>query len=333
LIILKSKLTKKEFVEEISKILSIDINDSMKVEADISKLIKDCLKEEKEKSKKEYVIKNCELEKYYSFNKTTVKVLYDNIATQSLLHPKYEHLEYKNKKISNICYKVFREKNELYILKNDELIGSWNKDELHEFQGKFSMELVCEFHNEHEDNWMGVFHASTVSKGNKSIMFTGDSGNGKSTLISILMANGFNIIADDFTPILREDLKTYSFPTGISIKEKSYTIIEGLYPEFTKLKEYYINDLKGNVKYLKPKIKENKAICKNVVWVKYNEKASNKIQEISKEEALKKFLPEAWISKKEINAKAFMNWVKNTDFYELNYNNNSKAITLINELI
>ena len=76
-----------------------------------------------------------------------------------------------------------------------------------------------------------------------------------------------------------------------------------------------------------------KGMWKNVVWVKYNEIASNKIEEISKEEALKKFLPEAWISKKEINAKAFMNWVKNTDFYELNYNNNSKAITLINELI
>ena len=52
LIILKSKLTKKEFVEEISKILSIDINDSMKVEADISKLIKDCLKEEKKSLKR-----------------------------------------------------------------------------------------------------------------------------------------------------------------------------------------------------------------------------------------------------------------------------------------
>ena len=49
------------------------------------------------------------------------------------------------------------------------------------------------------------------------------------------------LLAFDFSPILREDLKTYSFPTGISIKEKSYTIIEGLYPEFTKLKEYYID--------------------------------------------------------------------------------------------
>ena len=37
------------------------------------------------------------------------------------------------------------------------------------------------------------------------------------------MANGFNVIADDFTPILREDFKTYCFPSAISIKEKSYS--------------------------------------------------------------------------------------------------------------
>ena len=85
---------------------------------------------------------------------------------------------------------------------------------------------MCSFYNKTEHDWMGVFHASTISKNNHSIMFTGDSGNGKSTLVSILMANGFNVIADDFTPILREDFKTYCFPSAISIKEKSYSLME-----------------------------------------------------------------------------------------------------------
>ena len=44
------------------------------------------------------------------------------------------------------------------------------------------MELMCSFYNKTEHDWMGVFHASTISKNNHSIMFTGDSGNGKSTL-------------------------------------------------------------------------------------------------------------------------------------------------------
>ena len=69
------------------------------------------------------------------------------------------------------------------FIKNNQIVGSWDiGTQLHEFQGKFSMELMCSFYNKTEHDWMGVFHASTISKNNRSIMFTGDSGNGKSTL-------------------------------------------------------------------------------------------------------------------------------------------------------
>ena len=107
---------------------------------------------------------------------------------------------------------------------------------MHEFQGKFSMELIFSFYNKTEYDWMGVFHASTISKNNNSIMFTGDSGNGKSTLVSVLMANGFNVIADDFSPTLRSDLKTYCFPAAISVKEKFFNLIEQLYPDIINSK-------------------------------------------------------------------------------------------------
>ena len=120
---------------------------------------------------------------------------------------------------------------------------------------------MCSFYNKTEHDWMGVFHASTISKDNRSIMFTGDSGNGKSTLVSILMDNGFNVIADDFTPILREDFKTYCFPSAISIKEKSYSLMEQIYPGLKNSKQYYISELKGAVKYLPPTSKETSAKC------------------------------------------------------------------------
>ncbi len=80
------------------------------------------------------------------------------------------------------------------------------------------MVLICSFYNKKEHDWMGVYHASTISKNNHSMMITGDSGNGKSTAAIIFMANGINIIADDFTPILRSDFKTYCLLTAISIK-------------------------------------------------------------------------------------------------------------------
>ena len=224
--------------------------------------------------------------------------------------------------------KIFNSDNKLFIFKNNQFLGP-GSNQLHEFQGKFSMELMCSFYNKTEHDWMGVFHASTISKNNHSIMFTGDSGNGKSTLVSILMDNGFNVIADDFTPILREDFKTYCFPSAISIKEKSYSLMEQIYPGLKNSKQYYISELKGAVKYLPPTSKETSAKCSSVVWVKYSKSSENSIKNISTQEALKKILPDAWISNKQANAKAFLVWIKRTNFYELNYSDNNELISII----
>jgi hypothetical protein len=161
-------------------------------------------------------------------------------------------------------------------------------------------------------------------------MFTGDSGNGKSTAVSILMANGFNVIADDFTPILRSDFKTYCLPTAISIKEKSFHLIEQLHINLINSNEYYISKQKGNVKYLPPISKETSANCSTVIWVKFSEDTESTMKKISSQNALKKFLPDTWISNKEVNAKAFLKWIKKINFYELNYSDNNKLISTIN---
>ena len=47
-------------------------------------------------------------------------------------------------------------------------------------------------------------------------------------------------------------------------------------------------------------------------------------------DALKKILPDAWISNKEVNANAFLKWIEKTTFYELNYSDNNKLIDIIN---
>lgn len=47
------------------------------------------------------------------------------------------------------------------------------------------------------------------------MLFLGDSGNGKSTSLSLLQANGFTCLADDFVPVDANTKKVYSFPAVI----------------------------------------------------------------------------------------------------------------------
>ena len=327
----KDHLSLDDFITLITESLQVSSYVAIRINKDISELLTETKKVQlKTSTKHPDIVKPCDIIQYYSFNGVIIKLCYDSEETKSLIHQKYSHLLIDQGNIYDIEYKIFNSDNTLFILKNNQVLGAWGSNQLHEFQGKFSMELMCSFYNKTEHDWMGVFHASTISKNNRSIMFTGNSGNGKSTLVSILMANGFNVIADDFSPILREDFKTYSFPSAISIKEKSFDLIEQLHPELKNSNEYYVNRIKGNIKYLPPISKETSSNCSVVVWVKYSVKAENSMKKISTQEALKKFLPDAWISKEEVNAKAFLKWIKKTAFYELNYSDNDKLISIIN---
>lgn len=327
----KLGLSSNDFITLIKESLNVDASIAKKINKDISAFLLEAKELELKTSIKHSIkVKSCKIIQYYSFNNTSIKVCFDTEETKSLIHQKYRHLDIDNTNNYVVEYKIFNSDNKLFIFKNNKIVGSWDNSEMHEFQGKFSMELICSFYNKTEHDWMGVFHASTISKNNNSIMFTGDSGNGKSTLVSILMANGFNVIADDFSPILRSDLKTYCFPAAISVKEKSFNLIEQLYPDIINSKEYYISELKGNVKYLPPISEETSANCSSVVWVKYSEGSENSMNKVSIQDALQKFLPDAWISNKEVNAKAFLKWIKKTTFYELNYSDNNKLIAIIN---
>ncbi|MDA9341450.1 hypothetical protein N9Q84_00565 [Flavobacteriaceae bacterium] len=327
----KSSLSSKDFLTLITESLHVDVSIAKKINKDISELLLESEELElKQNIKLSDPIKPCQLINYYSFNNTIIKVGFDSEETKSLIHQKYRHLAINHVNSYDVEYAIFNSGDTLFIYKNNQIVGSWDSTQLHEFQGKFSMELICSFYNKTEHDWMGVFHASTISKNNRSIMFTGDSGNGKSTLVSILMANGYNVIADDFSPVLRTDFKTYCFPSAISIKEKSYNLIEQLYPELKSFNEYYINELKGNVKYLPPISKETSANCSSVIWVKYAEGTESSLKKVSIKDALKKILPDAWISNKEVNANAFLKWIEKTAFYELNYSDNNKLIDIIN---
>lgn len=315
---------------------SINILNDQSVKEEIKTLISDCNKTSNRKEIEAVDLKNFNSEQYTKicFNNRVVKIEYENKNLKELIDPKFSHLNSNEKE--EITYRVCKIDKKIVLFREDKFIGSWNADEMHEFQGKVSMELTSFFHGKDESEWTCVFHGSTLSKKEKSIMLTGDSGSGKSSLSTILMDNNFSLVADDFSPMSISG-NHYNFPSAISIKEGFYKSATELYKiNFESLKEYFISEIKGNVKYLPPDNK-NKMVwstrCDKVFNVKFGKNLSNEIKEVNKGNALNKILPDSWISNNMEHAKSFINWVKETTFYDLTYNNDNEIVKMINKII
>ena len=320
-----------QFSSEINKLES---NNLKTIFNDIDSLLKECNTESKEKIHKELSIKDEKFPHHsrFKFNNRVVKIKYSNRDLINLIDPKFTHLKCDDNE--QIVFKVQEKNKRIYLFKQDKFIGSWGVSEMHEFQGKISMELTSFFHNMQESDWTAVFHGSTLSNKNNCLMLTGESGNGKSSLSTILMANNFSLIADDFSPMSTEGFH-YNFPSAISIKQGFYSSAKNLFKSFDELKEYYINDIKGNVKYLPAN--NNELIlhkkCNKVLNVKFGLDLKNEIKKVNKGKALELILPDAWISKDLDHAKSFIDWVKSSLFYDLTYNDNHKMLKMIKDIL
>jgi HprK-related kinase A len=96
-----------------------------------------------------------------------------------------------------------------------------------------------------------LLHASSVEKGGKALIITGESGAGKSTLSALLGSRGWRFMGDEFALI---DLSTglaHPFPRPISLKNASIPVMERLLPE-AQFGPLLSNTAKGDIRHLVP---------------------------------------------------------------------------------
>ena len=275
--------------------------------------------------------KHFEFTKYYKINNLIFKVEFSSEYELYLVHPKFAHLEIPKNLIPSNIFTVFCQNDSIYFHVDNTFIGAWNKKEIHFFQGKFSMELIQKIHQKEENEWLGVFHASAVSNGKKAVLFLGDSGNGKSTSLALLQANGFTCLADDFVPIDSNKREVYSFPAAISIKKNSLETLLPLYPELETTAEYHFTRLNKTVRYLKPNNTNflSHLPCKDLVFIKYEKNSDLKFDKIAKIDAFQQLVPDAWLSPIKENAQVFLDWFSFLNCYQITYSENKKMIAVV----
>ena len=328
----------KEIATELAKELSLPINKTTDFVTDLEKNI-DVLKIKKDISliKEDTTIKipeKFEFIKYYKINKLVFKVEFHSEYELYLVHPKFAYLEIEDKNIHSHTFTIFCEADFIYFYVENNFIGAWNKNEVHFFQGKFSMELIQKLHQKKENEWMGVFHASAVSNGEKSILFLGDSGNGKSTSLALLQANGYTCLADDFVPIDIYNKEVYSFPASISVKKNSLKTLLPIYPELANSAEYNFKRLNKVVRYLKPNNSDflSHLPCKDLIFIKYEKNSDLKFDKISKIEAFQQLVPDSWLSPIKENAQIFLDWFASLNCYQISYSENKEMIATVGKI-
>ncbi|MFT6065171.1 MAG: hypothetical protein ACJAQX_001037 [Polaribacter sp.] len=278
--------------------------------------------------------KSFEYIKFYEINNVVFKVSYFSEKELAYVHPKFDHLTTDDTSYHQNEFEIFIDYNHIFLFVDSVFIGSWNSSEIHYFQGKFSMEFIQKIHQKEEHDWLGVFHASAISDEKKSILLLGNSGNGKSTSLALLQANGFTCLADDFVPIDAEKQEVYSFPAAISIKKNSLETLLPIYPELETSAEYNFKRLNKIVRYLKPNNTNFFAHlpCKDLVFIKYQKDAMLNCEKISKIDAFQQLIPDSWLSPKKENAQKFLDWFSTLNCYQLTYSKNEEMIISVEKI-
>ena len=269
----------------------------------------------------------------YRVNSTLIKVSYKGDLEASYIHPKFAHLETETAD-KEIDFKVFTANDKIYLAINNKVKYGWPKEEIHYFQGKFSMEFIQAMYHKEESEWMGVFHASAVSKQKKAVLFLGDSGNGKSTSLALLQKHGFQCLADDFVPVAATNKEVYHFPAAISVKNSSLKTLAPLYPLLNDTKEYHLKRLNKRVRYLPPNYTDFQThlACKDLVFIKYQKDVALSFSKISKQKAFEQLVPDSWLSPKKENAATFLEWFATLNCYQITYSQTNEMVASVSKI-
>jgi hypothetical protein len=272
--------------------------------------------------------------KTYRINQVEFCVEYETADAEMINHPKFAHLEIQPRTEPDHHFRISFSNGLYELFVNGQSIGSWTPEDSHFLAGKFSMQIIEKIYTKPEDHWLGVFHAAGISNGKKCMIFFGDSGSGKSTLSALLMANGLDILSDDFLPVESSTTLVYRFPSAISIKKQAFDIIIPQFPELKNTEEFYNPAFQKTFRYLTPHSTSLTGVtCKAIVLVKYDGNVDFQLEKMEPGEAFAQLVPDSWIYPSKQNAKRFLEWFAGLEHYRLTYSNNKKMIETVKSIL
>ncbi|WP_115461201.1 hypothetical protein [Winogradskyella aurantiaca] len=273
--------------------------------------------------------------KYYQIGSKVLEIQYNDQRIQQLFHPLIAHLHINNdlsQPDEHVRIKLAEKK--LIMSLNDTLTIQCQTSDYHKIQGKLIMQVINLLHETTDQDWVGLLHASAVSKHKLGILFTGSSGSGKSTLVSLLVSHGFELIADDTVPLRADDSRLYHNPGAVSVKASALSLVSKYWPNESSYTKGLRSKSKGAITYIpmhKDFVKSG-ADCKYLIKVNYQPNIETEFTEVGLEEVIQEVIRESWISPNAEHAHVFFNWLDKLRFFNLNYSNFKEVIPILEQL-
>jgi len=271
----------------------------------------------------------------YKLGNQIISFSYETRVFEYYIHPLIIHLETNEGDGEYPVFELFAYKESIVFRFNGEVQGIWGPDETHLVKGLIFMILINVMYQKTIDDWLMTVHASAITNGKKTILFSAAPGNGKTTMAALLQAKGYQLISDDFVPIDRKMLHAYPFPIAMSVKEGSMDLLASHFPALAKKELNYISPEKS-VRYLAsshhPDFTKNIFPVQEFIFIKYDKSVDFVLEKLDPLTGIRLLLDQSWVAPSIGNAEIFFDRILQKSFYQLSYSNNQKALEAITNL-
>jgi hypothetical protein len=271
---------------------------------------------------KTYLINNCKIQ--FSFST-------DYLC--SMIHPLLNHFEVENSEKPTDQFELYHSEKKIFLRVNGQIAGDWTFEETAYVKGVIFMQMANIIYKKTTNEWLMTFHASAVSNGESTILFTAPPNHGKTTFAMLLKNAGYRLISDDFIPVDHSGL-TYPFPLSVSIRQ-SADVLNDVVPGLTTLPVKHINSEKS-VRFVS--FNEEYSYgdfilpIKAIVFIKYDKNTTISSEKLPSEKAIQPFFEQTWISPGSDVAEKLFGILPKIEFYNLIYSDFDKALSFINNL-
>jgi hypothetical protein len=268
--------------------------------------------------------------KKYLINGKSFLFRYGHPDLAEMFHPGFAYLESDGQPDKyDHCFDLFFAEGRTIVQIDHKTAWECPENEPERLSGLLYLQWLNLINKTTDDFWMGAVHASAVSSVNGAILFTAPSGSGKSTIAALLMHEGLQVLSDDFTPVSLNDPKVYPFPEGISVKNRSLSLLKSYFPSLEKMSDEYYEDflpIISNNFLTKP------LPVRAIVFLYYDATVDFKLEKLQNLSAMDDFLKQLWLPPLPDVASKFLDWFFQIPCFTLRYSDNQKAVNGIKKL-